>query len=183
MVILCSEFFERPTIHTRRRLKHNTNPNCGLDMFCLHREIANDVAAVFGSEESLSSLLPRPDHSITTLHSLSAPIACLSVAVRLGRMLAARKACQERAGDRRATTEKSRRRAAANDRGYNARIGIRLGVRAIGNGQSVIKRTCPPSRDRRYCCSRGLPRNPADLRQRIQLREQTWLLSMHKASG
>jgi len=76
-----------------------------------------------------------------------------------------------------------RRRAAANDRGYNARIGIRLGVRAIGNGQSVIKRTCPPSRDRRYCCSRGLPRNPADLRQRIQLREQTWLLSMHKASG
>src|SRR5207244_13558338 len=77
-------------------------------MFCLRREIANDVAAVFGSEESLSSLLPLPDHSITPLHSLSAPIACLSLAVRLGRMLAASKACQERAGDRRSTTEKTR---------------------------------------------------------------------------
>ena len=83
-----------------------------------------------------------------------------------------------------------RRRAAANDRGYNARIGIRLGVRAIGNGQSVIgnrqspiRRTCPPSRDRQCYCSRGLPRNRADLRQRIESREQTWLLSMHKASG
>src|SRR5213078_3864713 len=60
---------------------------------------------------------------------------------------------QERAPPRKehATRVPLRRRAAANDRGSNARMGIRLGVRAIGNGQSVIKRTCPPSRDRRYC--------------------------------
>jgi len=43
-------------------------------MFSLRREIANDVAAVFRSEESLSSLLPLPHHSITPAprsHSLS----------------------------------------------------------------------------------------------------------------
>src|SRR5205807_10555342 len=47
----------------------------------------------------------------------------------------------------------------------------------------LFTKTCLPSRDRRYCCSRGLPRNPADLRQRIQSRERTWPLSRHKASG
>ena len=153
-------------------------------MFCLHREIANDVAAVFGSEESLSSLLPLPDHSITPLHSLSAPIACLSLAVRLGRMLAARKACQERAGDRRATTEKSRGQRPRLQRQNRNTIRSQSNRQwAIGNRQSPIRKTCPPPRDRLCYCSRGLPRNPADLRQRIQLREQTWPLSNHKASG
>src|SRR5205823_12752566 len=47
----------------------------------------------------------------------------------------------------------------------------------------LFTKTCPPSRDRRCYCSPGLPRNRADLRQRIQSREQTWPLSTHKASG
>jgi hypothetical protein len=46
--------------------------------------------------------------------------------------------------------------------------------------KSEIKRTCLPSRDRRCCCNRALPRSPADLQPRTRLHGRISLPSTRK---
>jgi hypothetical protein len=178
-------------IESAKNPKHNTNPNCGLDMFCLRRGNRQRCRRCFQIRRKPQLVTYYP--TTPSLHYSVTPALRSPSLSFCGGPPEADVGCKKKHAKKEHATrvppqEELRPTTAATTQNRNT-ITNKIRRRQSPSKSylklqtSNINRICPPSRDRRCYCSRGLPRNPADLRQRIQSREQTWRLSMHKVSG